>query len=228
MYPQRQTWLHTLCEGSQSPVTAVKALISRCDRAQAGCSAAQPGSLWFSSTILSKVAVDRTDAEPHLQGGDTVVTGCCLKMAQGRQTGCLQPQRLEQAGGERAAGRGDKVTTLRSRGSAPPHMLRVTVLAELPIVTGSYSTATQRLSSSSVLSRGLVVRLAPSRQTDTQATGLRGDTRVLCGPTGHSNHLPGDCHNHRCHICHPAALCLSPLCTRPPSTEGRGHPCRCA
>lgn len=90
LYPQ--TSFHMLYEGNQSPVTAVKALISCCDIAQAGCSTAQPGGFWFSSTILSQVAVDRADAEPHLQGGDTVATRCSLKVAQGRQTGCLQAQ----------------------------------------------------------------------------------------------------------------------------------------
>lgn len=121
----------------------------------------QPGSFWLSSTVLSKMATDLTDAEPHLQGGDTVATGCCLKMAQGRQMECLQLQHLEQLGGEQSAGCRDKVTPLQSRGSAPLHMLQGTMLAELPIVTGSCSTATQWLLSTSVHSRGVVVRLTP-------------------------------------------------------------------
>lgn len=101
-----ETWLHRLCEGNQGPVTAIKALISCCAIVQAGCSTAQSGGFWFSSTILFKVAVDRTDAEPHRQGRDMVGTRCWLKMAQGRQTRWLRLQRL---GGERAAGCGDKV-----------------------------------------------------------------------------------------------------------------------
>lgn len=60
----------------------------------------QPGSFWLSSTVLSKMATDLTDAEPHLRGGDTVATGCCPKTAQGRQMECLQLQHLEQLGGE--------------------------------------------------------------------------------------------------------------------------------